>query len=655
MVAPPVHPQLDPPPQASGQMAAIFNPMEPQAIAFAMDSFPPEPDFTMFNSQHYGLVNAPLLDQGLSHAHHDAALTNTNPSPKTKRPSSPQPVHDLGQEGDGNVEHDGGQEGPRKRARGRPRLDTKDETAADRRRTQIRLAQRAYRHRKDTAITTLEQKVKDLENANSSLRKGFGQLVNSCMADGALNAAPRVAEQLNLFADRLKKPSCMLRESSSGSAPSDIDESHMKRSSAHVSVVAPAMTHAQPQRPTGNNVNGSPPSIHMPASLSYEVVTQPTRDNASFPFYSSMEASSADAMAPRVYSRLPPPSSYAAHEVTFGRRLHRANCEAGFRLISMKNPPAHRYAAVFGFCLFFESREAVIERLRLTLSRSQLESLSYWRAPFTSLGGAGTFFTSEKTELASQADGMNLPVGNIGTREFDKQPDSTGFSMGPFGPQVEETRKDRLDPRLRMLLPGFEGDFFDADEVEVYLRKLGITIPRSADYVEVDINLGDLEEDSGMAPSGGLATFQGDQAVLGNAGLAPSDSGYGSISGPACRGWSGNSPETEYRMMPSTPQTIATQAMMAPPPVVAPPFANGMARGGHDLNNGFSAFMCPGPNDAMTSMWQAPAWPRTRVTLDVNKLIDELVHKSVCLVRTPGVRRKDVNLAVKVAAGLVDS
>ncbi|PHH59718.1 hypothetical protein CDD81_2636 [Ophiocordyceps australis] len=654
MVAPRVHPQLDPSAQASGQMAATFNPLEPQAVPFAMDSFPSEPDFTMFNSQHYGLVNAPLLDQGLSHANHDVAPANSNPSPRTKRASSSQDVQDLGQEGDFNVDHDGGPEGPRKRARGRPRLDTKDETAADRRRTQIRLAQRAYRHRKDTAITTLEQKVKDLESANSSMTKELGQLVNSFMADGALSAAPHVAEQLKLFADRFKKPSSMVKESSSGSAQSDVDESHMKRSSVHAPAVPSALTHAQQQRPTGNKANGSPPSIHMPASLSYEVVTQPTRDNASFPFYSSMEASSADAMGPLIYSRLPPPSSYAAHEVTFGRRLQRANCEAGLRLISMENPPARRYAAVFGFCLFFESREAVIERLKLTLSRSQLESLSYWRAPFTNLGGAGTFFMNEKTRITSQADGMNLPVGNLGTREFDKQLDGTGFSMGPFGSQVEETRKDRLDPRLRILLPGFEGDFFDADEVEVYLRKLGITIPRSADFIEADINLGELEEDSGTASSGSVAIFQGDQAALGNAGLAPSDSGYGSISGPGGRGWSGNSPETEYRMMPSTPQTMATQAMMAPPPMMTPPFANGIAGGGHDLNNGFNAFMCPGPNDGI-NMWQAPAWPRTRITIDVNKLIDQIVHKSVCLVRTPGVRRKDVNLAVKVAAGLADS
>ncbi|KJK84676.1 hypothetical protein H633G_11648, partial [Metarhizium anisopliae BRIP 53284] len=54
----------------------------------------------------------------------------------------------------------------------------------------------------------------------------------------------------------------------------------------------------------------------------------------------------------------------------------------------MSNPPPDRFAAVFGFCLFFESKAAIIQRLQLSLSRNQHEDLSHWRFPFTSLGGA---------------------------------------------------------------------------------------------------------------------------------------------------------------------------------------------------------------------------------------------------------------------------
>src|SRR6266516_4726527 len=83
-----------------------------------------------------------FIDDGeISHRHVDS-----NPSPKKKRRRSPK-----------SDEEDG------KKQRGRPRLDTHDETAADRRRTQIRLAQRAYRHRKETTISALKGRVNELE------------------------------------------------------------------------------------------------------------------------------------------------------------------------------------------------------------------------------------------------------------------------------------------------------------------------------------------------------------------------------------------------------------------------------------------------------------------------------------------------------------
>ena len=60
-----------------------------------------------------------------------------------------------------------------KKQRGRPRLDTQDETAADRRRTQIRLAQRAYRNRKETTISALKKRVGELERTIEKMNKSF--------------------------------------------------------------------------------------------------------------------------------------------------------------------------------------------------------------------------------------------------------------------------------------------------------------------------------------------------------------------------------------------------------------------------------------------------------------------------------------------------
>ena len=81
------------------------------------------------------------------------------------------------------------------RQRGRPRLDTRDESQAEvnylntpptffaivlivskRRRTQIRLAQRAYRLRKETTIASLRSRVAELETAIDGMQDAFTEL-----------------------------------------------------------------------------------------------------------------------------------------------------------------------------------------------------------------------------------------------------------------------------------------------------------------------------------------------------------------------------------------------------------------------------------------------------------------------------------------------
>ncbi|ATZ46487.1 hypothetical protein BCIN_01g10720 [Botrytis cinerea B05.10] len=84
----------------------------------------------------------------------------------------------------------------RKKARGRPRVDTKDETAADRRRTQIRMAQRAYRHRKETTISSLEKQVQELRGTNEEMNNIFINLYDFAISRGLLQREPEFGQQL---------------------------------------------------------------------------------------------------------------------------------------------------------------------------------------------------------------------------------------------------------------------------------------------------------------------------------------------------------------------------------------------------------------------------------------------------------------------------
>ncbi|KAF3907607.1 hypothetical protein AA313_de0204376 [Arthrobotrys entomopaga] len=88
------------------------------------------------------------------------------------------------------------QDDTEKKHRGRPRLDNRDETAAERRRTQIRLAQRAYRQRKETTIASLKTRVEELETTLDTLVNTFFEIHDSAMEHKIVEAHPQFGQTL---------------------------------------------------------------------------------------------------------------------------------------------------------------------------------------------------------------------------------------------------------------------------------------------------------------------------------------------------------------------------------------------------------------------------------------------------------------------------
>jgi len=218
------------------------------------------------------------------------------------------------------------------------------------------------------------------------------------------------------------------------------------------------------------------------SAMDFEIITQPTLENASFPFGTAPEFDfgAFSSPTPSPFSPLPLPKTYTSQEATFGRRLQRFACERALILISMPNPPPERFNRVFGFCMLMETKEDIHTRLRRTVDRNIQENLSNWQYPFYNLGGAGTHFGTDS--MGQQR------TGNQGTMDVLKPHNSAGFSTGPFGPGISDVQNNSLDKDMRMDMAGFRGDFFDCDEVELYLRQRGVTIPPGADHVTVEVD-----------------------------------------------------------------------------------------------------------------------------------------------------------------------
>lgn len=260
-------------------------------------------------------------------------------------------------------------------------------------------------------------------------------------------------------------------------------------------------TQEKPPPPmTGLSQNPTSSLAMTQAPLGYEMITMPTLDNASFAFdpntqssffaqgavQSSQQQNITPNITPPAFSptmSLPMPPTAAYKEATFGRRLQRSTIEFASRLSTMPNPPNEIFAKVFGFCLLYEPVEQIRARLHKTLETTRQESLNNWRVPFWALGGIG------QHQLGGQhRQQQSKLVGNQGTIDVAKHGFGTNFAMGPFDTGVTEARDRQLDENMRIRLPGFEGEFFDPDEVELYLQFRGVCIQPGQDYVTAEID-----------------------------------------------------------------------------------------------------------------------------------------------------------------------
>ncbi|KAL6706403.1 hypothetical protein ACN47E_005509 [Coniothyrium glycines] len=97
--------------------------------------------------------------------------------------------------------NDDGVDGRGKKARGRPRVHPQDATAADRRRTQIRLAQRAYRQRKETTISSLKSQSSQLLTIIEQMNRNFLQLNKNVVKSGLLQLNSTLAQEFKVVTE----------------------------------------------------------------------------------------------------------------------------------------------------------------------------------------------------------------------------------------------------------------------------------------------------------------------------------------------------------------------------------------------------------------------------------------------------------------------
>lgn len=391
-------------------------------------------------------------------------------------------------------------------------------TSDQRRRTQIRLAQRAYRDRKESAITNLEREVESLKATNGQMTQAYQDVLNYAASNGLLDAKSELGRRLlrlealasksnDVYDDYdsfspdggnedMQLPSDQRRQSEPSvsssenvnSSGSSVSQASVKPDStqplwagvmvSHEPVGEADAPRAPPLYPT---LYGGPGS-HPPGPTGYEIIAQPTSQNASFAPQLSFDPSyGMNSWAPSPWASLPSPSTLAYQEPSFARRLHRSALQRAAHLVTMKNPPSETVLRVFGFARLFETLEQIRERTLGLLTRSERESLFHQEYPFQHLGGMGTHFpATERGEHMSPVS-RGLPA-----RPKDDYP----FTMGPMDPRVGKIRETLVNLGGEINLPGFDGQFWDPDEVQIYLMHNGVEIPPAVDHHVVELENG---------------------------------------------------------------------------------------------------------------------------------------------------------------------
>ena len=333
-----------------------------------------------------------------------------------------------------------------------------------------------------------------------------------------------------------------------------------------------------------------------------------------------------EAPFPSLNEPLPPPVTYSFQESSFARRLLRSTVEAAVRLLT---DPNSRREDIFRFCRFtftWVTRARCLAKLKSLLATTTRESLEIWAAPQWHLGGSGLHYPRSGLDVGS------FPPPGWTARE-------------PMGPRRAMNVETPLDPSLDInaivKLMGLEGDWFDSNDVEQYLRTKGVFLDGQSNWAEVELALEpnpsttDSPVGSSGNSSGGPQSPHNPSPALNNALLQQVDTEY----------WSN---ENAARFNPSDTVTGV--------PFTETPSFN------HKSLNSTATF-----HANVFSYNVSNTGYENKVFLDVEKFIRSwfhslflstgsmltiwiaLVNSAVCLGRTPGFRKGAIDSAYDTA------
>jgi hypothetical protein len=377
----------------------------------------------------------------------------------------------------------------------------------ERRRTQMRIAQRAYRQRKQDEISSRQKQLSERDTIVARMKTAFDSLNSKLVDFDVLSLYPDLSQPVQDMASAFEALAQMATASTAGStaATTTAQAGNEKAPETDLSSLSGGL---EQQQWTNSHAFGNNSSTQQPPSLDITVSSYATTgltqtfgsQNYSNPFlheqsrsriaqanpsqqfigndinqYNAAASSSVSGAAINDFtSPIPmyirPPTSYTFQETTFARRLMRTCIEAANRVLLNGGLPlmSPREARVFKLAYRLWSKEYLAEKFQLALSGGDLFDHS---VPFIPLGGAGSHYLHATTaQHQQQPGGLRGPVSG----DYPMP-----VTSGPLTTHTAHIRHDGADTSLNGIVSSLgllNDEWFDAQDVDRYLQDMGINL-----------------------------------------------------------------------------------------------------------------------------------------------------------------------------------
>lgn len=165
------------------------------------------------------------------------------------------------------------------------------------------------------------------------------------------------------------------------------------------------------------------------------------------------------------------PSSYDFQETSFARRLIRHSVQFGYRLLTNPGSRPEDIARICRFTFCFSNVTQIIEHMQMMMVKTTKDNMEFWDCPQYHLGGAGLHYPRIGIDASTAPPAWWADKAPMGPRRF----------LHPATPVSNDTTISQIIERV-----GFDGEWFDANDVEQYLRTKGLYLDGQSSIVEIN-------------------------------------------------------------------------------------------------------------------------------------------------------------------------